>query len=422
MRMKLILSTMFFLVLANMLTVTFDAVHVVLSQDDVSWEILDEIGTYFELQNLSVSITTDTMVHIMLRASSSEMIGYFIENASEATSTQLTLGNLVPLTTYYMYKDSYINENVFTTDDVGSYTYTQDLSKIHHVFMQPKAGTIFIGESTTLEGNIYESVVITADNIVLDLNGYSIIGSGGCDWLGIDIVNRKNVTIKNGGIRNWMVGIYLYGTDFMIANNEITSNSWSGMELSDADSSMITDNNFVSNGYGFDLGWGSTDNMIFHNNFIDNKVKIYGGPWFNIWDNGYPSGGNYWSDYTGVDIYSGPYQNEPGSDGIGDTPYVIDGNNEDKYPFMDESGWLTPPVMIQKEMQIIESWELDGGFEESLISKLEAAIILVDQGNFNGAVHVLRGLIKVVTKDALYLTQEQKNYIIEATYEIIGLI
>ena len=54
----------------------------------------------------------------------------------------------------------------------------------------------------------------------------------------------------------------------------------------------------------------------------------------NTWDDCYPSGGNYWSDYSGVDAYSGVYQNETGRDGIGDTPYVIDEYNIDRYPLM----------------------------------------------------------------------------------------
>jgi len=45
----------------------------------------------------------------------------------------------------------------------------------------------------------------------------------------------------------------------------------------------------------------------------------------NIWDNGYPSGGNYWSDYSDVDL---------NSDGIWDHPYVIDADNIDRYPLV----------------------------------------------------------------------------------------
>ncbi|MFQ6084384.1 MAG: PKD domain-containing protein, partial [Candidatus Aminicenantia bacterium] len=57
--------------------------------------------------------------------------------------------------------------------------------------------------------------------------------------------------------------------------------------------------------------------------------------------NGYPSGGNYWSDYIGIDLYSGPNQDQPGSDGIGDAPYTFYGG-QDNYPFMVENGWEVP--------------------------------------------------------------------------------
>lgn len=62
---------------------------------------------------------------------------------------------------------------------------------------------------------------------------------------------------------------------------------------------------------------------------------------FNIFLDCYPSGGNHWTDYSGTDSYRGPYQNETGSDGIGDTPYVIDENNIDTYPLMAPFGPLT---------------------------------------------------------------------------------
>jgi len=69
---------------------------------------------------------------------------------------------------------------------------------------------------------------------------------------------------------------------------------------------------------------------------IDNTqqvyIEIFG--YVNFWDDGYPSGGNYWSEHVVVDDYSGINQDESGSDGIGDMAYTIDINNNDTYPLM----------------------------------------------------------------------------------------
>ncbi|MCK4481632.1 right-handed parallel beta-helix repeat-containing protein [Candidatus Bathyarchaeota archaeon] len=361
MKTKVIASMIFIVLLTNMLAVLFNSVPPSVAAEDVLYEVLDEVGTHFELPQFNIFITTDTIVHIRLFASS-EVMGYFIENASVATYTQLALGTLKPLTTYYMYEDSYVNENVFTTDDVGSYTYVQDLSQNHQVFIQQRSSTMFISESTTLQFDIYEAVAIIADNVVLDLNGYSIIGDDWI-WAGVEVYNRNNVTIKNGGISNfWFAGIDIYySADIVISNNTITSNIvigmylghsmdvvicnntfHDGMELSNADFSLIKDNTFTE---GFHFGWGSTGNIVYHNNFVDCDAWSVGGPWPNIWDNGYPSGGNYWSYYTGVDLYNGPDQDIPGSDGIGDTPYTIDADNIDHYPLM--NSWAPMEVSIE---------------------------------------------------------------------------
>jgi hypothetical protein len=74
----------------------------------------------------------------------------------------------------------------------------------------------------------------------------------------------------------------------------------------------------------------------------------------NSWDDGYPSGGNYWSYYAGSDLYNGPNQDIPGSDGIGDSPYKV-GIEYDHYPLMNpwtpieavvKIGGADTPVMI----------------------------------------------------------------------------
>jgi hypothetical protein len=95
----------------------------------------------------------------------------------------------------------------------------------------------------------------------------------------------------------------------------------------------ISANHISNNYYGMNC-FSSQENWIFHNNFVANTNQTSSDGLPNAWDNGYPSGGNYWSDYIGTDVYSGPNQNQPGSDGIGDTPYNVSENNQDRYPLM----------------------------------------------------------------------------------------
>ena len=83
----------------------------------------------------------------------------------------------------------------------------------------------------------------------------------------------------------------------------------------------------------------SEENVIYHNNFLATVQITVLATGNNAWDNGYPSGGNYWSTYAGVDEKGGPYQNVTGADGIGDTPYVIATNGTDRYPLM--KPWTT---------------------------------------------------------------------------------
>ena len=74
----------------------------------------------------------------------------------------------------------------------------------------------------------------------------------------------------------------------------------------------------------------SNDNKIYHNNFINNTNQAHD-ECDNAWDDGYPSGGNYWSDFD--ETIEGAYDNN--SDDIVDTPYNSSGgNNQDRYPLI----------------------------------------------------------------------------------------
>lgn len=140
------------------------------------------------------------------------------------------------------------------------------------------------------------------------------------------------------------VGYYESDTfDILIVSNTVTGNAdgiwtWGTRRIA------ILGNYIEATPYAVYLEY--TDNAtIWANNFVNDLVPGYDNRGIeNLWNDIYPIGGNYWSDYAGVDLMSGPNQDQPGSDGIGDTPYVIDADSRDRYPLMTPSGFNSPPV------------------------------------------------------------------------------
>jgi parallel beta-helix repeat protein len=154
------------------------------------------------------------------------------------------------------------------------------------------------------------------------------------NFVGISIEDyTQNVQIVDNVLAN-QYGIYLKNTENNIINSNIMSDNGYAITLSQSDGNTIKENTISNSGYSIYVGSSSDNNVIHHNNFINSTSGPVSSGSNNAWDDGYPSGGNYWSDYNGTDLYSGPYQNETGSDGIGDTPYVIDANDQDNYPLI----------------------------------------------------------------------------------------
>lgn len=152
----------------------------------------------------------------------------------------------------------------------------------------------------------------------------------------------SNILISRNNITNAFWAIRLASSNYTkISKNDITNNKV-GIDFWWSSNNVICKNNIQSNEIGVCLT-ESSDNRFHHNNLINNTRQVYDLSWdypayndpsLNIWDDGYPSGGNFWSDYNDTDLYCGTSQNENGSDGIGDTHYVIDANNVDRYPLM----------------------------------------------------------------------------------------
>ncbi|MCK4367465.1 MAG: right-handed parallel beta-helix repeat-containing protein [Thermoplasmata archaeon] len=151
---------------------------------------------------------------------------------------------------------------------------------------------------------------------------------------GVRVIMSKT-TIKNNNFTDNSFGMYVTSTNVSIIGNNIVSNS-GGIRVLNSTDLTIAGNNISSNTNFGILLVGSNMTRVYHNNMMNNTVQAIDGMGSeNSWDDGYPSGGNYWSDYSGEDNCSGPNQdNCPDPDGIGDTPYVIDADSQDRYPLM----------------------------------------------------------------------------------------
>ncbi len=157
-------------------------------------------------------------------------------------------------------------------------------------------------------------------------------------------VTADGATVSDFKIFNGAIGIFLDNVQNVAVSYVNTSHNDDGILLSGSDSNIIFDCTFYENGCGLRL-LSSNSNSIYHNLFLFNTIQAYDDTGTNTWDDGYPSGGNYWSDYTGDDDYSGPDQDIPGSDGFGDTPYTdIQGGMgaQDRYPIPEFQTILLP--------------------------------------------------------------------------------
>jgi parallel beta-helix repeat protein len=226
-----------------------------------------------------------------------------------------------------------------------------------------QAGNTYTLTSKKIVGNIE----VRRNNAVIDGNASKLLG-------GLSLYGVLNVTVKNfiilAEFDKSTVGISLADTsNVLVANNTITGfesvEAWngglySGIDVEGGGSNIIAGNNLMYNLIGISLSntsfnqivgnnitgdWAfsgglyssgiyfveASNNTVYHNNFANSTFEAMGSGSVNVWDNGYPSGGNYWSEYQ----TRYPNARQIGSSGVGDTPYVIDANNTDHYPLME---------------------------------------------------------------------------------------
>lgn len=254
-----------------------------------------------------------------------------------------------------------------------------------------------VGNAYTLTANIYASIVVERDNIVVDGTGFTIQGKEAFTSTGVALVGRTNVTLKNTKITAFYYGIRLYeSSNISVHENTLTNNEKCGIYLHSSSDNTVSRNHVTNNGYGIRL-YSSAHNTITGNNVTDNEwsgIELWHSPRNNIsrnhvTNNYYgvyshfstdntvfgntitankrigtyffrslnnsiylnefvdnpqqatsPSSINVWDDGAGKGNYWSDYKDsypnakEKDESGIYNTPYVIDDNNRDRYPLM----------------------------------------------------------------------------------------
>src|SRR5947199_868409 len=170
------------------------------------------------------------------------------------------------------------------------------------------------------------SNVSILDNTIL-MNGLAPIGAPWDPSNGIVVSSSGNVMISQNSVRDAACSAYSHAKSMIVGGS-------SNVQIFGNNITSFIPEPTYSCGSGIVLQ-SATGSLVYHNNLVNNSVQASDDdPGKNQWDNGYPSGGNYWSDYKGVDNCSGPQQNIcPSPDGIGDTPYVFN-SAQDNYPLM----------------------------------------------------------------------------------------
>ncbi|MGA2683354.1 MAG: hypothetical protein ABSF44_16335 [Candidatus Bathyarchaeia archaeon] len=239
-------------------------------------------------------------------------------------------------------------------------------------------GSVSGTDAIVHSGNHYEltenlcnsSIVVVCNNIVIDGGDFTLQGPNGWPTPADINLTCTGVTVENFVIKYWEVGILgvydgntisndsiignergiaiyangydvvgnyiahcdycirVTGTNDTFTRNTIDNRGFAGFAFWITDSSeiLITENSITTNSpLVFQTDYGGF--QVYHNNFYNmgptkNVLEIYLNPTdANLppWDNGYPSGGNYWSDYTS----RYPNATEIDNSGIGDIPYNV---------------------------------------------------------------------------------------------------
>lgn len=316
--------------------------------------------------------------------------GIYISGTSNHKVTDCTIANNGNGISVHGSANNNITGNTIIANDVGfdlmessdNVFRNNRLDNTHNVYVYGTEPSHFVNDmddSNTIGDDKKVYYLIDQENLLITPNTFPDVGFlalVNCNNItvygitltknvqGIILASTTESTIAQCEVSNNYVGIMLfYSSNNDLGENVITDNN-RGIQLSMFSigntifSNTIEDNrggvflfnssqntftgNNITNNDNYGIAFSASPYNLLRSNYFSNSIQVYDAssddstvtPSINTWSVTYPVGGNYWSDYAGVDVKSGSNQDQADSDQIGDTPYVIDANNQDTYPLM----------------------------------------------------------------------------------------
>lgn len=282
---------------------------------------MEGTGTHFEIKDSKyLNVSLDSSEDLSARIESMpEMVLLEIDASTGASFANIKLSGFSPNTTYHKYEDDYHNYALLTADEDGAFSFKQDLSRDHIIFIQPRKSTKFIrddiiggdcmsigswnifSKTCTLNQDVNETIQIDSDKITLNGDGHALIGSNTGN--GIYVYRKNNVRIQDITVTGFYNGIYLYysGNSRIFSTN--TQNNNFGIYLSNSNYTVLQ-NNIIANNSADGLRLSYSANNVLKDNTVGpgNTTGISGSGNGNTYENNLITGNQFGWFGSGNDV------------------------------------------------------------------------------------------------------------------------
>ncbi len=161
-----------------------------------------------------------------------------------------------------------VNDTITVNDNDSNYTYTENLIINKTLTLKTTGNVTIITPNSSIS-----TIIINSGGNGSTIQGFIIKGATGTGKSGICLDGASNCIIRTNTITDNYIGINIFSNNNTIELNNITNNSWMGINLSYLTNNLVQNNSIYNNTwYGIHLG--ESNNITIISNSI--SYSVYG--------------------------------------------------------------------------------------------------------------------------------------------------